>query len=41
MLFSVLVEDEHKFKFMYFLDFNSVFSFVKIVKLIFVFKMGC
>ena len=40
-LFSVLVEDEHKFKFMYYLDFNSVFYFVKIGKLICFFKMGC
>ena len=41
VFFSVLVEDEHKFKFMYYLDFNSVFYFVKIDKLICFFKMGC
>ena len=41
VFFSVFVEDEHKFKFMYYLDFNSVFYFVKIDKLICFFKMGC
>jgi len=33
VFFGVLVEDKHRSKLMYFLDFNFVFSYFKFVKL--------
>ena len=33
VFFSVLVEDEHRSKLMYFLDFNFVFCFFEFVKI--------